>query len=66
MDNPQRFQAGDTLAIDLGVALLILAFEALDPFVRRLQRSCGAVKASQAKTGCSCGVSLIQLFICRA
>lgn len=37
MDNSQRFQAGDALAIDLGVTLLILAFEALNPLVRRLQ-----------------------------
>lgn len=38
MDNSQRFQAGDALAIDLGVTLLILAFEALDPLVGGLQR----------------------------
>ncbi len=66
MDNSQRFQAGDALAIDLGVTLLILAFEALNPLVRRLQGIMRAVKASQAKTGCSFGVALIQLFIWRA
>lgn len=38
MDNSQRFQAGDALAIDLGVTLLILAFEALNPLVGGLQR----------------------------
>ncbi len=48
MDNSQRFQAGDALAIDLGVTLLILAFEALNPLVRRLQ---GIMRGGEGQPG---------------
>ena len=44
MEDPQRLQAGNALAIDLGVALFILAFKTCDPLVRRLQRVMGRGK----------------------
>ena len=48
MDNSQRFQTGDALAIDLGVTLLILAFKTFDPLIRRLQ---GVMRGGEGEPG---------------